>query len=128
MIEVTEKPIEVEKVLQSVVTEKSGGFVHFIGSVRQEKGISGLDYECYPAMARSILVKIMNEAKQRWKVERMAIVHRYGWVAVGESSVVIAVAAEHRREAFAACEFVIEEIKKKAPIWKRERFSYVQNS
>lgn len=120
MIEITEKPIEVWKVLQSVVTESAGGVVHFLGTVRREKEIQGLFYECYSKMALQVLKEIATDARKRWPLEGIAIVHRTGWVAVGEPSVVIAVSAAHRQEAFAACQFLIDRVKERAPIWKNE--------
>lgn len=133
MIEITEKPIEVWKVLQSVVTERAGAVVHFIGTVRAEEGVTGLFYEGYEKMAVRLLQEIAEEACKRWPVEEISVVHRIGWLEAGEPSVVIAVSSAHRREAFAACQFVIDQIKEVAPIWKREfsnetkRFEYVEN-
>src|SRR3989338_5882117 len=115
MIEITEKPIEVWKVLQSVLSERAGALVHFIGTVRREGGLSGLFYECYPEMASRLLEEIAEGARGKWPVEGISIVHRTGWVAVGEPSVVIAVSSPNRREAFAACQFVMDQIKAVAP-------------
>lgn len=133
MIEITEKPIEVWKVLQSVADEKAGGIVHFIGTVRREKRLTGLFYECYPGMASFILSKICEEAKKRWPVEKISVMHRIGWIEVGEPSVVIAVSSAHRREAFEACQFAIDKIKETLPVWKKgfsekeKRLAYVEN-
>ena len=102
MIELTEKPIGVWEVLKSVQTELAGGIAHFIGTVRRENGISALDYECYPAMAIKLLHQTVKEARKQWSVERVSIVHRMGRIPVGDPSVVIAVSAAHRREAFAS--------------------------
>lgn len=119
MIEVSEEPIDVAKVIESVRVQKAGAIAPFIGTVRREKGIEGLFYECYPDMALPILKEIARETKKRWPVEQISIVHRYGWVDVGEPSVVIAVSSGHRGEAFEACRFVIDQIKSEVPIWKR---------
>jgi len=133
MIEITEEPIEVWKVIRSAAADTAGGVVHFIGTVRKEKRLTGLFYECYPVMALRILEEVAAEAKKRWPIEKISITHRYGWVEVGEPSIVIAVACAHRREAFEACRFVIDQIKEIAPIWKREfseterKFQYAQN-
>lgn len=132
-IEITESPIEVWKVLSLVVSDRAGAVVHFIGTVREEPNIRGLYYECYERMAVRLLEEIVFEARKRWVVEKVSIVHRIGWLEVGEPSVVIAVSAAHRREAFAACQFVIDQIKEVAPIWKKElpdtvrRFNYAEN-
>lgn len=133
MIEVTEKPIEVWKVLQSVVMEEAGAVADFIGTIRREANLVGLFYECYPEMARQILREIVLEAEKRWSIQEVSVVHRYGWIEVGEPVVVIAVSSAHRREAFAACQFVIDQIKEIVPIWKKEvsereeRFRHAEN-
>ena len=118
MIEVTEKAIDVPKVLDSVRSKTAGGVVHFIGVVRNDDGIEGLSYESYPEMAVSEMKRIAEEAKRRWPVETVAVVHRVGWIPVGEEAVVVAVGSGHRAEAFEACRFVIDRVKEEAPIWK----------
>ena len=120
MIEIVEKQIDVPKVLDSVRSETAGGVVHFLGTVRNDGGISGLFYEGYPEMAVAVLKRIADEAKRRWPVERVAVVHRVGWIPVGEEAVVVAVGSAHRAGAFEACRFVIDTLKKEAPIWKIE--------
>ncbi len=133
MIEVTEKSIDVPNVLKSVETEKAGGVVHFLGTVRREKDLTGLFYEGYPEMAGAVLKEIAAEARRRWPVERVSVVHRVGWVGVGEPAVVVAVSSRHRNEAFEACRYVIDTLKREAPIWKMEfceeekRFKHVEN-
>lgn len=133
MIQITENPIDISMVLKSVETEKAGAVVHFLGTVRKEKGIRGLFYECYPEMASLVLKEIVELAVKKWGVEKISLVHRIGWVELGEPSVVIAVSSAHRKEAFEACRFVIDQIKEIAPIWKREfseterKFQYAQN-
>lgn len=125
MMAITRKPIAVAKVLQSVATKQAGGIVPFIGSVRREGCLTGLFYECYHGMAVRQLKKITAVTRKKWDVKKIAIVHRIGWVAVGEPSIVIAVSAAHRRAAFAACRFVIDQIKAEVPIWKREGIKHL---
>lgn len=120
MIEITEKAIDVPKVLDSVRSATAGGVVHFVGVVRNDDGIDGLTYEGYPEMALSVMKRIAEEATRRWPVETVAVVHRIGWVPVGEEAVVVAVGSGHRVEAFEACRFVIDTLKREAPIWKFE--------
>ena len=79
-----------------------------------------LEYHAYDEMAVAEIRKIATEAQNRWPVRKMVIWHRLGIVKIGEASVVIAVACPHRGEAFKACEFVIDSLKKTVPIWKRE--------
>lgn len=120
MIEITEQPIEVEKIIASTHTPKAGGHVHFVGTVREEGDLKGLFYECYPPMAERVLRQIVSEVGEKWSVEKIAVVHRHGWVPLGEASVVVAVSSAHRREAFAACQYVMDQIKERVPIWKYE--------
>ena len=81
-----------------------------------------LEYEAYAEMAEKELARLGEQATKKWKIERIAIVHRLGAVHIGEASVVIAVSAAHRQDAFEACRFAIEELKKSVPIWKKEYF------
>lgn len=120
MIEITEKPIEVEKIIASTRTHKAGGYVYFVGSVREEGDLEGLFYECYSPMALKVLRTIVDETKGRWPVEHVAVVHRRGWVPLGETAVVVAVSSAHRREAFAACQYVMDQLKERVPIWKQD--------
>ena len=97
----------------------------FLGTTREYthgRRTASLDYECYPEMAEKELVRLGEEAKQKWPICRMAIVHRIGPVQITEPSVIIAVSAGHRDAAFAACRFAIEEIKRTVPIWKKEMY------
>ncbi|MBI3541135.1 MAG: molybdenum cofactor biosynthesis protein MoaE [Deltaproteobacteria bacterium] len=125
MIELTEKPIEVEKVLQSVFTKKAGGVVHFVGTVREEDGIEGLDYECHTPMAEKVIRNIIQLASKKWPLQKVSVAHRYGWIPLGEAAVIVAVSSAHRKEAFEACSYLIDRIKEEVPIWKsnRERVS-----
>jgi molybdopterin synthase catalytic subunit len=124
----------------AVATDADGALVTFLGRTRETPGtpapgqeaeatrfagqrVVGLDYEAYEAMALATLESIADEIGERFGVHRLAIVHRTGEVAVGETSVAIAVAAAHRGAAFDACRYAIEELKARAPIWKSERFA-----
>ena len=106
-----------------VMAPAVGGIVTFSGTVRDNargKGVVALDYEAYEPVAEKMLARVGEEARQQWSVERIAIVHRTGRLEVGETSVVIAVSAAHRAEAFAACQYAIDRIKEIVPIWKKE--------
>ena len=81
-----------------------------------------LEYEAYEPMALSEMRKLMREAGERFKIVRIAIQHRIGFVAIGETSVAIAVSAAHRAEAFEACRFAIDRLKEVVPVWKKEYF------
>jgi len=117
------EPIEVGQVVASVAAPDCGAVVVFLGTVRnhsQGRRVRALEYEAYPEMALREMERIRQEIRQRWGLERVAIVHRLGHLEVGEVSVVIAVAAPHRAEAFEACRYAIERLKESVPIWKKE--------
>jgi len=123
----------------TVPTPADGALVLFVGQTRETPGtpapgqeadaarfagaaVQGLEYEAFEEMAISVLADLGDEIEQQFGVTRLAILHRTGTVPLGESSVVIAVAASHRGAAFDACRYAIEELKARAPIWKSERF------
>ena len=125
MFRVTEKAIDIQELLDIVGDPGAGATVTFIGTTRNEndgRKVIALAYEGYREMAEKELGRIGAEAKNRWNIRRIAIVHRLGPVALTEPSVVIAVSAAHRGDAFEASRFAIEEIKKSVPIWKKELF------
>lgn len=102
-----------------------GAVASFVGLVRNHdhgRRVSRLHYECYLSMAEKMLERIVAEAKDRWPINEVRVVHRIGTLEIGEAAVAIAVSSAHRAEAFEACRFVIEEIKKRVPIWKKEIF------
>ncbi len=123
MIQLTDQPINPAAVLAQVGDDGSGGIVLFLGQTRdQSRGekVVGLEYEAYENLALKQMEKIAAEARQRWPLRAIAIVHRTGYLKVGEISVAVAVACAHRGEAFEACRFAIDTLKKTVPIWKKE--------
>lgn len=118
MIDIVTESIDVQKVIHSSQDESAGGHVHFIGTIRREQGIEGIEYQSHLPMAMKQMEIVLEEAKQKWPLKKVAVVHRVGWVPVGEAAVVIAVSSAHRKEAFRACEFIIDRIKEIVPIWK----------
>lgn len=123
--DVTREPIDPAAALARVGAAEDGAAVLFLGVVRDEnegRAVSGMEYEGYMEMAREQLAEIAAEAAQRAGSERVAAVHRLGELDVGEVSVAVAVSAPHRAEAFDAARYVIEEVKKRLPVWKRERY------
>lgn len=120
MIAVQRARIDVESVVDSVRHDEAGAVVLFLGSVRADPGLRALDYEAYRPMAIYSLVDLVDRAKAKFGVTDMSIVHRLGRVPVGRDSVAIACAAPHRSEAFAACEWAMDEVKHIVPIWKTE--------
>jgi molybdopterin synthase catalytic subunit len=123
MFRVTDKPINLQELVDCVTDPEAGAIATFIGTTRDNnegRKVIALDYEAYPEMAEKELIRLGEEAKRKWQICRMAIIHRVGPVQITEPSVMIAVSAAHREAAFAACRFAIEEIKKTVPIWKKE--------
>ena len=99
-----------------------GAVVYFLGAVRgteEGRAISAIEYEAFHQMASRQFHLLFDEAGKRWPVESIRLVHRVGRVEVGEASIWVEVVAAHREEAFAACQFIIGEMKRVVPIWKR---------
>ena len=123
MFRVTDKPINLQELVDCVTDPEAGAIATFIGTTRNNnegRKVIALDYEAYPEMAEKELTRLGEEARKKWQICRMAIVHRVGPVQITEPSVMIAVSSAHREAAFAACRFAIEEIKRTVPIWKKE--------
>lgn len=118
-------PIDIAALEGAVAGPERGAIVTFVGRARDVaddgRGVVELEYEVYPEMAATVLAEIAVEAEGRWPVA-VAVTHRHGTVPIGEAAVAIVTAAGHRAEAYEANRFVIEAIKERLPIWKRERF------
>jgi molybdopterin synthase catalytic subunit len=101
-----------------------GGLVSFQGIVREKEGgqkIRGIEYEAFFEMAEHQFRKILKEIENRWPIDGIRVVHRIGFVEAGEPSLWVEVSAAHRREAFEACEYLIDQMKVRVPIWKHPR-------
>ncbi len=125
MIKITEKPIDVQKVIESATSLGAGAMDVFIGTVRNNahnKSVRWLEYEAYESMAVAEIKKIIESAATRWGLMGWAVSHRVGTLKPGEVAVVVAVSTSHRKESFEACQYIIDTIKEKAPIWKKEVF------
>ncbi len=110
--------------LPEVISPERGGVASFVGLVRDHhegRPVVGIEYTAYEEMAESVCRAIVAEAEACWPV-RIALRHRLGELAVGDAAVAVVAAGAHRDEAFASCRYVIEEVKRRVPIWKRERF------
>lgn len=123
----TDAAIDVAALEVAVAGPGHGALVTFVGRARDTaddgRTVLELEYEAYPEMAGMVLADIAAEAEERWPGSRVAVVHRVGMVPIGEAAVAIVAAAAHRSEAYEANRFVIEAIKERLPIWKRERFA-----
>jgi molybdopterin synthase catalytic subunit len=123
MFRVTTEALNLQELVDFVTDPEAGAIATFIGTTRNNnegRKVIALDYDAYPEMAAKELTRLGEEARKKWQICRMAIVHRIGPVQITEPSVMIAVSAAHREAAFAACRFAIEEIKRTVPIWKKE--------
>ena len=120
MMHLTHDPLDVGDLLAKVQSPERGGTCVFLGTVRNDAGVTSIDYSAYESMAVEEIERILAEARERWPRSRVMLQHRLGVIPVGEASIAIAAAAPHRDEAFAACRYVIEEVKKRLPVWKKE--------
>ena len=119
-------PIDGSAVLARVGADEDGAAVLFVGVVRNHadgRPVSGMHYDAYIEMAETVLREIADEASQRLGTTRVAVEHRTGTLEIGETSVAIAVSSPHRAESFDAARYVIEEIKKRLPVWKKEHYT-----
>jgi len=124
-------PIFLEELTTFVSSEEAGAISTFSGTTRNNfegKKVTRLEYEAYIPMATKEMQKICNEIRSRWKVIKIAMVHRIGIVPIGHSSVIIAISSDHRKESLDAVQFAIDEIKSKVPIWKREFYAKEDNT
>jgi molybdopterin synthase catalytic subunit len=118
-------PIRTEAVLQAVCGDSNGAISLFLGTVRnvnQGRNVRGLEYHAYGEMAEREMSALRQTALERFDITSVAIVHRVGPLAIGDTSVAIAVSAPHRGASFEACRWIIDTLKKTVPIWKKEFF------
>jgi molybdopterin synthase catalytic subunit len=124
---IVKSPIDMAALVQAVQSDSCGGVATFAGVVRErsddDRPVSGLSYEAHEKMAVSEFQRIAGEARDRFGDCRIAVQHRVGDLRIGEIAVGVAVASPHRGEAFDACEYVIDELKRRAPIWKKEHYT-----
>ena len=121
----TSDPIEIESLLRQIAAPERGALTTFIGTVRNHhagREVMELEYEAFGPMAEAECGRIVAEAEARWPC-RIALRHRVGRLGLGDAAVAITAAAAHRDESFQACRYVIEELKRRVPIWKRERYA-----
>jgi len=116
----TRDRIDVNDLLAEVQGPDRGGTCVFLGTVRNDAGVTGIEYSAYDDMALAEIKTILSGAEEKWTQSRVTLQHRLGLIPVGEASIAIAAAAPHRDAAFAACRYVIEEVKQRLPIWKKE--------
>ncbi len=126
MIQLTREIINYHELTESVRSDAAGAVVLFLGTVREMtngRQTVALDYEGYPEMAEAKLAELESAARSQWPVTEVAISHRLGKLELGEISVAVAVSCPHRKDAFDAGRFLIDELKVTVPIWKKENWS-----
>ena len=122
MIKITNNHLNLQEIILELQDNSAGALSIFIGNVR--KGRSGnvteIYYETYTEMAEQKMREIENEAQTKWEIKKLVAFHRVGNVKLGETSIIIGVSSEHRNEAFEACKYIINNVKTRVPIWKKE--------
>jgi len=124
-MKLTREPIDYTALTESVRSPAAGAVVLFLGTVREMtngRRTLALDYEGYAEMAEAKLAQLEQEARERWPVVNVAIVHRLGHLELGDISVAVAVSCPHRRDAFEAGQYLIDRLKVLVPIWKKENW------
>ena len=119
------EPIDPARVLGDALSPDDGAALLFWGVVRNRnegRAVTQLEYQAYEAMAEREMLRIADEARERWATGEIRVVHRIGTLEIGEASIAIAVAAPHRGEAYEASRYVIEQVKERVPVWKREGY------
>jgi molybdopterin synthase catalytic subunit len=123
LIAIREGPLDAAEATAFVTTPASGGIGIFVGVVRETNdgnAVSEIDYTAFEELAIPVMREIAAEARARWPLHRVAVLHSIGRLRVGDASVVVATSAEHRAEALEACRYVIDAVKERAPVWKQE--------
>jgi len=127
MVDVTDQPLDAGEIIEFVEAPSAGAVAFFSGTVRDHStgrdGVTHLEYEVYEGVVTDKIREIVAAAADTWPIIKVAAVHRTGTLLVGESAVMVAVSAAHRADAFPACRFVIDELKRSVPIWKKEHWA-----
>ncbi len=125
MVEITEKPIAVERIVKGTKTDSSGCVVTYVGVIRdysQGKPVRSVEYKDPGKTAQSGLQQIVEETRQKWQLNNVSMCHRIGILKPGEINLVVAVAAAHRGEGFTACQYAIDRFKQIMPTRKKETY------
>jgi molybdopterin synthase catalytic subunit len=126
MIEFVREPIDLNRISTFCSMDRVGAVSLFVGITRRFTGnieTLCLEYEAYESMATMKMLELTTRVAQQWQIERVAFVHRLGRVAIGETSMVVAVGSAHRDNAIDACHWIVERVKAEVPIWKKEHYA-----
>ena len=126
LVAVTADPLDVMGIMEFVADDASGSTVIFSGTVRDHSpgraGVTRLEYEAYEGVVTTKIRDVVEEAMERWPIIKVAAVHRTGVLGLRESAVVVAVSTAHRADGFPTCRYIIDELKHRVPIWKKEHW------
>ena len=123
LFQVTSEPLDARRLVEAVRKDESGAVALFYGVARncsEGRPVRALEYDAYASMAEKKLREVAAEVCARWPITGIGVLHRTGRLAIGETSLLVAVSAAHRKEAFDACHFAVDRIKETVPIWKKE--------
>jgi len=123
---ITENPIPTVELLSQAHHRKAGAVVLFSGEVRNHhegQDVGYLEYECHKPMAEKMIRGIVDKAQERWDLHHAVCVHRVGRLEIGESAIVVITSSAHREEAYSANRYIVDQVKKEVPIWKKEYFA-----
>lgn len=123
MIRITNDILNLQQVMSELEDNSAGAVSIFIGNVRNRGkfgNVLEMYYEAYGEMAEEKMREIEGEVKTKWNIKKLVAIHRIGNLKVGETSIIIGVCSEHRHEAFEACKYIINNVKTRVPIWKKE--------
>ena len=123
MIRITNNRLSLQEIMPELEDDSAGALSIFMGNVRNRGrfgNVSEIYYESYSEMAEQKMREIENETQTKWEIKKLVVFHRIGNIKVGETSIIIGVSSEHRNEAFEACKYVIDNVKTRVPIWKKE--------
>lgn len=115
----------VDQMLESLKADPCGAVVLFVGVVRKDPGVDSLVVQSYEEMAEEKIDELISTSKERFNIERMNIIHRTGELGIGDNIVLIGASAPHRKDAFEACQWAIDELKKIVPIWKKDEEGWI---
>lgn len=120
-----EEDFTVDQMLTSLKADNCGAVVFFVGVVRKDPGVDTLVVQSYEEMAEEKIDELINTSKEKFNIERMDIIHRTGDLGMGDNIVLIGASAPHRKDAFGACQWAIDELKKIVPIWKKDEGGWI---
>ena len=126
LVAVSPDPVDPSTIVAAVSAPEAGAVVLFVGTVRDHSpgrtGVTHLEYEAYDEQVVDKITEVVAEVRERWPVRQVAAIHRIGELGVGEISIAVAVSSPHRSDAFEAGRYLIDEVKARAPIWKKEHW------